>query len=210
MSLVAAWRDPAYPSARPPLAILFHGRGSNEEDLLPCVDALPGELAAVALRGPLPLDFGYTWFENRGLGRPVGESLRASVATIQSWLDALDPQRYDPERVFLFGFSAGMLIAGALLADRPERFRGAVLLSGTLPWDCDLAPPAGRFARKAVFYARGTGDEVIPADLVERSVRYLEDESEADLTVRLYPMDHVIADEELADVTAWMQPLLAP
>jgi phospholipase/carboxylesterase len=207
MSLVAQWREPLRTSGgKPPLVVLFHGRGSDERDLLACADALPPGLAFVAPRGPLALDFGgYTWFENRGLGRPLGESLRASVDLIQTWLDGLDPARFDPARIFLFGFSAGMLIASALLLDRPERFAGAVLLSGTLPWDNGaIEPAAGCFAGIPVFYARGDADEVIPLDLVARSVAFLENESGASLTAHRYPIGHQISSDELRDIGEWL------
>jgi len=207
VSLVAAWHDSTEASgARSPLVILFHGRGSNEHDLLPIAEELPPKFSFVALRGPIAMDFGgYTWFENRGLGRPLGESLRASVDLVQAWIDGLDESRYDTKRIVLFGFSAGMLIASALLLDRPERFRGAVLLSGTLPWDNGaIEPAADRFANIPIFYGRGSADEVIPLDLVARSVAYLENDSGADLTARLYPIDHMISDEELRDIGEWL------
>jgi phospholipase/carboxylesterase len=210
MSLVAEWRDPIRASGgKPPLVIFFHGRGANEHDLLTCASELPHELACAAPRGPLALDFGgYTWFENRGLGRPLGESLRTSVDLVQTWIDELDTARFDPTRIFLFGFSAGMLIASALLLDRPKRFKGAVLLSGTLPWDNGtIEPVSGCFKNVPLFYARGDYDEVIPMDLVERSVAFLENESGATLATRRYPIDHQISPDELADINGWLTPL---
>ena len=117
MSLVAEWRDPIRTGdGKPPLVIFFHGRGANEHDLLSCSGELPPEFAFAAPRGPVALDFGgSTWFENRGLGRPLGPSLRESVDLVQAWIDGLDATRFDPARIFLFGFSAGMLMASALL-----------------------------------------------------------------------------------------------
>src|SRR6185312_9039452 len=117
MSLIAQWREPMETSGgKPPLVVLFHGRGSNEHDLLSIADELPPQFAFAAPRGPVAVDFGgYTWFENRGLGRPLGESLRASVDLLQAWLDGPDASRFDADRIVLFGFSAGMLMASALL-----------------------------------------------------------------------------------------------
>lgn len=207
MTLTAAWREPLETGGgKPPLVVLFHGRGSNEDDLLSIADELPPAFAFVALRGPIAMDFGgYTWFENRGLGRPVGRSLRSSVDLVQSWLDDLDSSRFDVDRIVLLGFSAGMLMASALLIDRPERFRGAVLLSGTLPWDNgEIEPTAGRFANVPIFYGRGEYDDVIPLDLVARSVAYLENDSGAALTAHLYPTDHAITSDELGDIRNWM------
>jgi phospholipase/carboxylesterase len=211
MSLIAQWREPmATSGGKPPLVVLFHGRGSNEHDLLSIADELPPQFAFAAPRGPIAVDFGgYTWFENRGLGRPLGESLRASVDLLQAWLDGPDASRFDADRTVLFGFSAGMLMASALLIERPERFHGAVLLSGTLPWDTGaIEATSGRFANLPIFYGRGEDDDVIPADLVARSVAYLENDSGAALTAHLYPTEHAIPAEELDDIRVWLRSLL--
>lgn len=194
------------PAEKPaPLLLLFHGRGSHEYDLLEPAAAAAPNFAIASLRGPLPIDGGFTWFENRGLGRPIGTSLRTSADLIWSWLDSVDAQRYDPRRIVPFGFSAGMLMAGALLLDRPERFAGAVLLSGTLPWEIEeIVPTPGRLSAKPVFHAHGRYDGVIPADLVVRTETYLARESGAALRSERYDMPHAIVDEEVADIAEWL------
>jgi len=121
------WRRAAGPgSERPPLVVLFHGRGANEQSLLPLAESFPERFAVALPRGPLALDSGgYTWFENRGLGRPLGQSLRGSVDGMHAWLDELDPAQFDLTRVIAGGFSAGMLFGGAMLLDRPSALRPA-------------------------------------------------------------------------------------
>ena len=58
-----------------PLVVLLHGRGSHERDILALADHLPDGLAYAAVRAPLPESGGYAWFANRGIGRPIAESL---------------------------------------------------------------------------------------------------------------------------------------
>lgn len=210
MEFTAEWIEPSPSAKSAPLVVVFHGRGSNELEILEHVGLPAGELAIVSLRGPIALESGgFTWFENRGLGRPVGESLRVSVDLIHAWLDGLDAKRFDLSRLVLMGFSAGMLIAGAVLLARPERFCGAVLLAGTLPWDNPaIVGTPGRLEGKPVFYARGDRDDVIPMDLVERSVAYLEHDSGARLTSRMYPVAHEISPQERLDVASWLKVVL--
>ena len=187
------------------MLVLFHGRGADEFDLLEPAAAVAPSFAIASLRGPLALGSGYTWFENRGLGRPLGPSLRASADLVWGWLDGLEAGRVDPARIVPFGFSAGMLMAGALLLDRPERFRAAVLLSGTLPWEIDeFVPAPGRFASKPIFHAHGRWDDVIPADLVARTEAYLMHDSGALLRSQRYPMAHEIVRSELDDLARWL------
>ena len=97
MNFAVQWRKPAQPKGKSPLAILFHGRTSNERDIMAQAgSAIPERVAVASLRGPIPLDEGgYTWFVNRGLGRPVGESLRASVDRIHDWIDGIDVAEFD-------------------------------------------------------------------------------------------------------------------
>lgn len=210
MDFVVEWKKPAQPKGKTPLIILFHGRTSNEREIMAQTGALPARVAVASLRGPIALDEGgFTWFENRGLGRPVGESLRASVDRIQEWIDGVDLAEFDTSRIILMGFSAGMLIASAVLLDRPERFLGAVLLAGTCPWDNSaITGSAGRLQNKPVFYARGEHDDVIPMDLVERTVHYLKDGSGALLTMKLYPIAHEISPDERRDVSYWIESIL--
>jgi phospholipase/carboxylesterase len=184
---------------------VLHGRGADEFDLLePAAAAAPG-FAIASLRGPIDLGGGYTWFENRGPGRPLGASLRASADAIWEWLAGVDSARYDRTRVTAFGFSAGMLMAGALLLDRPDAFAGAVLLSGTLPWDNDaIVPTPGRLAGKPVFHAHGRHDDVIPAEMVARTDTYLRTESGALVRSLRYDMPHAVVDREIADIATWL------
>ena len=58
-----------------PLVVLLHGRGSNEADIATLAHHLPAGLAYAAVRAPIADGGGYAWFANRGIGRPVAESL---------------------------------------------------------------------------------------------------------------------------------------
>ena len=97
-----------------------------------------------------------------------------------------------------------MMMAGALLLADPQRFAGAVLLSGALPLDSGIAADPGRLLGRPVFYARGSLDDVIPADLVRRSEAYLRERSGADLIVREYAHGHTISLPEIHDIAAWL------
>ncbi|MGC2129047.1 MAG: hypothetical protein WA629_03020 [Candidatus Aquilonibacter sp.] len=190
---------------RPPLLVLLHGRGADEDDLFTLAPAIDSRVAVAAVRAPLPTDEGgYTWSESRTPGRYFGESLRASLTWLQAWLDSLSNGRPEPQDVYLLGFSAGMAMAGALLLDQPARYAGAVLLSGTLPFDTDVSMSKDRLAGVPIFYGHGSFDRVIPADLVTRSAKYMRDSSGAKLEERNYPIAHEISDAEVTDIDAWL------
>jgi phospholipase/carboxylesterase len=194
-----------------PLVVLLHGRGAGEESLVPLAESFPSRFAVALPRGPIALESGgYTWFENRGLGYPLGPSLRAGADAMHAWLDGLDAAQFDLRRIIMGGFSAGMLMASAMLLDRPERFHAGVLLSGTLPWDiAEIVPAALQLRGKPVFHAHGDADRVIPLDLVARSEAYLLNESGAVVDHHRYPIGHEISAEEHRTLLAWFARTIA-
>lgn len=95
---VVARAGSADPAA--PLVVLLHGRGSSEADIIGLADALPSGPAYAAVRAPIAEGGGYAWFANRGIGRPVAESLRATMDWFRAWLDAETPSgRPGPRRL---------------------------------------------------------------------------------------------------------------
>jgi phospholipase/carboxylesterase len=200
------WRKAqAVDGKRPPLLVLLHGRGADEDDLFSLAPAIDARFAVASVRAPLPTDEGgHTWSESRTPGRYIGESLRASMTWFQAWLDSLASGRAEKQDLYLLGFSAGMAMASALLLDEPARYAGGMLLSGTLPFDTDLSITKGRLAGVPIFHGHGSFDRVIPADLVSRSAKYLSESSGAILETRAYPIAHEISDAEIRDIDAWL------
>ncbi len=203
---VVRWRKAQGAHAqRPPLLILLHGRGADENDLFALAAAIDSRIAVASVRAPLPTDEGgYTWSESRTPGRYIGESLRASLSWFQTWLDSLASGRVEPQDVYLLGFSAGMAMASALVLDQPARYAGAILLSGALPFDTDVPMTKNRLAGVTVFYGHGSFDRMIPADLVTRSAKYLRETSGAKVEAHTYPIAHEISDAEVRDINAWL------
>lgn len=204
MKPVVAWRRPAKSGVRTPLVVFLHGRGADEHDLLDLAERLPRAYAYASVRAAHPVDGGgYTWFESYGVARPIPASVDAAVVAFRAWLD--DPGLgVAATPCYLVGFSAGMMMASALILDDPRRFAGAALLSGAIAFDGGPAAAPGRLDGLRVFYGRGTLDAVIPPGLAARSERYLRIESGAALTVRAYPHAHAISIAEIDDVAAWL------
>ena len=56
-------REPKIKQKNPPLLILLHGYGSNEDDLFSFASELPDELLIVSARAPYDMHFGgYAWY----------------------------------------------------------------------------------------------------------------------------------------------------
>jgi phospholipase/carboxylesterase len=190
-----------------PLVVLLHGRGSNEADIAGLIQYLPGQASYAALRAPLGEHGGYAWFANRGIGRPLPESLRETMDWFHGWLDSVaEPGR----RVILVGFSGGAAFAGGLVLDRPDRFAGAGILYGTLPFEAGVPVTPGRLSGSRALVIQGEADTVIPRDLLDRTWDYLTDPSQsgADTTAVRLPGGHGISAAALAQLQTWLGGLI--
>ena len=183
-----------------PLVVLLHGRGSDEEQIATLAGHLPRRLAYAAVRAPIAEGGGYAWFANRGIGRPVAESLTETMAWFREWLDTEAGER----PVVLVGFSGGAAFAGGLLLADPARWAGVAVLLGTLPFEAGVPVDAGRLADVPVLLARGEQDRVIPGDLLDRTWAYLHQESGAALTAHLDPGGHGLSARAVTTLSDWL------
>ena len=194
------------PDGAAPLVVLLHGRGSNETDIVGLADHLPAGAIYVAVRAPIAEGGGYAWFANRGIGRPVAESLRATMDWFRAWLDDAAP----PERpVVLVGFSGGAAFAGGLLLDDPDRFAGTAILFGTLPFDAGVPTAPGRLDGRRVLVIHGDRDTVIPRDLLDRTWTHLVSEAGADTTAVRDPGGHGLSPEAIGHLARWLTAVLS-
>lgn len=169
--------------------VLLHGRGADENDLFPLLDALDPErrLHGYTPRGPLSLPPGGAhWYVLGGLGTPELETFSASYDALAQLLDGLPY-----ERLVLGGFSQGCAMAYALALYQGRRRPDALLaMSGFVPsvegYELDLEPP---FPRIAIVH--GVFDQVIPVQW-GRAARDTLEGAGADVLFRESPVEHAI------------------
>jgi phospholipase/carboxylesterase len=191
--------------------VLFHGRGADEADLLPLLDALDPErrLAGYTPRGPLSLPPGGAhWYALGGIGTPEPGTFLETYPRADRWLRALAEETGVPaERTVLGGFSQGAVMSYALGlgAGRP-RPAGILALSGFLPqvdgWALDLDSPLPPIA-----IGHGTHDSTIEV-VWGRRARQLLEEAGADVLYRESPIGHGIDPGFIPGLQAWLARLL--
>ncbi|MGQ0433707.1 MAG: alpha/beta hydrolase [Microthrixaceae bacterium] len=196
---VIAWRGST--DADAPLVVLLHGRGSNEADIIGLADHLPAGPAYAAVRAPIAEGGGYAWFANRGIGRPIAESLRSTMDWFRVWLDEVAPTS---RPVVVIGFSGGAAFAGGLLLDDPTRYAGAAVLYGTLPFDAGVPTTPGRLAGARVLVIHGDQDNVIPRDLLDRTWDFLDGDAESVTTAVRDPSGHGLSPTALTELQGWL------
>lgn len=188
------------PDAAAPLVVLLHGRGSSARDFIGLAEHLVPGAEYVAVDAPIAEGGGFAWFANRGIGRPVAESLRDTMDWFRAWLDEFAGTR----PVFLVGFSGGGAFAGGLLLDDPSRFAGTAILYATVPWEAGVSTEAGHLAGSQMFLAHGSNDHVIPADLLARTWAYLTGDAGATVMAHRDGAGHGLSQGALDALNAWL------
>lgn len=175
------------------LLIMLHGAGDTHEpyDKLAIQVALPqtATLAVSSRNVALPLDLGYTWFEEMdGIGNPLANSDERRLSSLLravDWLEHLlskligseqdknnndETMTWIPERIFLLGFSAGACLAMELCrawrADGRLALGGAICVAGgiksqSLSRTINTAEPVSAISNQAtdVLIIAGSNDE---------------------------------------------------
>jgi phospholipase/carboxylesterase len=214
LSLVHRLREPRDGGdERPPLLVLLHGVGSNELSMAILADSFDPRFLVVSARSPIPVGpFGYAWFHvTFAPDGPVidGDEAAAGWRRVIAFCDeAVAAYGADPARVFVAGFSQGGIMALAALLTAPERFAGAVCMSGRLPPEVlpHLAPDERLRGRPALI-VHGIADETLPVDFARRAQQTLAPHP-IRLAYREFAMGHTTTPESIAFVDAWLRDVL--
>ncbi|NOT59835.1 MAG: alpha/beta fold hydrolase [Acidobacteria bacterium] len=194
---------------KPPLLILLHGYGANEDDLFSLAPFVDERFFIVCVRAPIRIGMGsYAWFR---LGfTPEGilidpNEVEAARQTLRQFVDeAVTAYHADPKAVFLLGFSQGAMMSLDLALREPSLIAGVAALSGRImPTSSERFAPADELIGLPIFMAHGTSDPVLPIGN-GRSARDQLRELPISLTYREYEMGHEICEQELRDLTEWL------
>jgi len=162
--------------------VLLHGRGADEHDLGPVLDALDPERRLVGLTPGAPLQIGphppggRWWYQVPRVGYPDAATFQASYAQLTGFLDGwLAERAIDWAQTVIGGFSMGcvMSYATALGSGRPSP-AGILAMSGFIPtvegWEAELQSRAGL----EVFITHGAADPVISVEFARVAKARLE------------------------------------
>lgn len=207
-------RKPNVSIENPPLLILLHGVGSNENDLFSLTDFLPDSLMIVAARGPITLGrdrFG--WYEitfSRGVPKIDTEQQVKSHKIILEFLDYLSNKyQFNSKQVWIGGFSQGAVMSYSVGLEHPDRIKGIIALSGRLLEETKsqiLIEDQSKGQR--IYIAHGTNDNVIPVTSARASKDYLESVGLVPI-YKEYMEGHTISQEMLKDLVSWLEKELA-
>jgi phospholipase/carboxylesterase len=202
--------------------ILLHGLGADGYDFVPVVRELETHGAPAARyvfphapTMPVTINGGYVmraWYDILGadlVRREDERGIRASQAMVEALIEREVERGVARSRIVLAGFSQGGAIALQTGLRQPQPLAGLIALSCYLPL-ADALPREATAASKRVplFLAHGTQDPVVPLARGTASRDALQAAGYA-VEWHDYPMPHSVSAEEIRDIAAFMQRVLA-
>lgn len=209
LPLVHLVRQPLVASDQPPMLILLHGYGSNEEDLFTLASSLPEELLIISVRAPISIGDGqFAWynlrFEN---GKPVYNSSETDISRQQiiSFIEDMKHKHHpDPSRIFLCGFSQGAIMSYSVALNRPDLVKGVAAMSGRLlQEDMDKKYTDEKVKDLKVLISHGTEDKKIPVSEGDKANTFLQSLG-VQPEYKTYKAVHEINAAMLGDLKRWM------
>ncbi|MEO6589286.1 MAG: phospholipase [Pyrinomonadaceae bacterium] len=211
MTLKYRYKEPTKTSdEKPPLLILLHGIGADENDLFGLAPYLDERFFVASAQAPFRLPFGgYAWFElilepNKPMSFNVKQFEQSRTKILEFVGEIIAERDLDANKVYLCGFSQGSMMSMSCALQNPKKFAGVVAMSGRavtemIPAESNLED----FKDLPVFVTHGIYDPVLPVEN-GRATREILSRLPVKLEYKEYEMAHEISPESLRDVTAWL------
>ena len=199
--------------------ILLHGLGATGADLYPLAEHFCGgklrvvcphaPMRAIAINGGMRMP---AWYDIAGpdlSDRQDAIGIKESAAAIRELLESEIARGFASQKIFLGGFSQGAamsLYAGIRFA---KPLAGVVAMSGyMLQGETAAKESSDATLQTPIFQSHGVYDPVV----LPAWARECRDELRAAdrfLTYKEYPAAHAIPPQAVADISEWMQNVLA-
>jgi phospholipase/carboxylesterase len=189
-----------------PALFLFHGMGSNEENLLPLVKSFEETHHIFSLRGPIVSNPGYAYFTIEAVDKPDRDGFDKSLTSIQLFIyEAIEEYDLDPNDITLLGFSQGTLLAQSLALTMGNAINKVVALSGYIPSFVKEEEYSKRpVDHLKIFISHGVYDHIAPLQWGEESRDYFESLG-ANVTFKTYDSGHYVTPENHQDLIKFIK-----
>jgi phospholipase/carboxylesterase len=206
-------RKPLTQNELPPVLVVLHGYGADENDLLPIADQLGPEFLIISLRAPIPLpQGGYAWYHlEQTPGGLIPDELsrhESEDAIVESLAAIIEREGGDPHDVVLMGFSQGAAMCYSMVTlfnfhNHGFSARCIIAMSGYLPRDILEALTQKHFAGFSFFISHGEFDDLIPPIALKEAEDLLSKHG-AKVTANMYEAGHGVSPETVGDIVAWL------
>lgn len=210
LSLYHLIRTPESPSSNPPALFLFHGYGSDEEDLFSFSSELPSDLFIISVRAPYVLQpFGNCWYSiNFGAGHGKWSNTEQAIDSRERILNFIDEatQAYglDENNINLLGFSQGTVLSLAVALSYPAKINTVVALSGYIDENILVEDFRTKdHSNLRIYVSHGQVDQVIPPEWAQRTPPFLQNLG-VDHIYEEFPTGHGVSAQNFVSFRNWM------
>lgn len=211
LSLVHRYKPSALTDRPAPVIFLFHGYGSDEEDLFSFAPELPNEYAVVSARAPYPMQpFGNAWYAldfmaTEGKWSDLDQARESRERIVTFMEEAIAAYGFDAENVTLIGFSQGTVLSYAVALSYPEKVRNLIALSGYI----ESGILVEGFEQKPIkdlniYVSHGQVDQLIPATWAQASSEKLKAWG-IDHVFEEYPVGHGVSPQNFFSFKKWLE-----
>lgn len=210
LSLDYLLRPPSIESENPPAIFMFHGYGSNEEDLFSFAPELPTEAIIFSVQAPYKLEpFGHAWYAinfDAEYGKwSDDEQAITSREKIVAFIDeASKAYNFDVNNVTLLGFSQGTILSYAVALSYPEKIKNVIALSGYINQGILIDDyQAKDHSLLNIYASHGQVDQVIPLEWAQKSPPILE-ELGINFKYEEFPIGHGVSQQNFYSFRDWL------
>ena len=201
-------RQPKTPTENPPLLVLLHGYGSNEQDLFSFAEELPDNLLIVSAQAPYAMGSGgYAWyainFDDRDGKFSDLEQAKESIDKIALFIDEIKTKyNTNPDKTFLLGFSQGAALSYSLSFFYPNKVQHIIALSAYI--NTELLPVDISKNIKTDYYcSHGTVDQIIPVEWARKSKPFLDNLGLKNVYTE-FPVGHGVPPQNFHGFKTWI------
>lgn len=211
LSLEHLIRPSSLTEGKPPVLFMFHGYGSNEEDLFSFAPELQTELCVISVRAPYAMEpFGYAWYAinfDAMQGKwSDDEQAQSSREKILAFIDeACKTYGLDENRITLLGFSQGTILSYAVALSYPEKIKNVVALSGYINEGILKENYSKKDHKDLKIYAsHGQVDQVIPPEWAQKAPNFLT-QLGVEHVYEEFPVGHGVSPQNFRSFKKWLE-----
>lgn len=203
-------REPKQMADRPPVLFLFHGAGSNEQDIFSLVSQLPHEWLIISARAPYTVSEGYyKWYDVKMIDGKIVINFpqeEESRKTVLKFMDkVISVYHADSNRVVLAGFSQGANMASVVSLTAPEKVSGFAVFSGRFIEEINpVISTSASLKSLKCFLAHGSQDYMLPITYAMENLQILQSLGIL-VTFSEDAVAHSISPKQLEDFTIWVK-----
>jgi phospholipase/carboxylesterase len=196
---------------KPPVIIMLHGFGSDENDLFSFAAELPKEYTIVSLKAPIPMQpHGNAWYniyfdDANGKFSDDEQAITSRDLVVKCIDEIMETYQVSEEKITLLGFSQGTILSFSVALSYPEKVQRVVGLSGYINEGILKEGYENKnFSNLKVYTSHGSVDQVIPVSWAQKTKPFL-DNLNIPCKYSEFPVGHGVAPQNFYELKEWLE-----